>query len=156
MRALLACLLAGLALAGCSDAEPPATGADAGGDAAAVGPPEPQTQEFEFGLGAAVGTPAIGSALPVDDNRQVSFEVPEGYGLLEVTAAWACDIDAACDLDLELRRGEQNLQTAGFGPSPVTLSLEEPEAGRYTFWAFPSRGGSVIVGMQGTLTVALS
>ncbi len=120
------------------------------------GAPPPETMSFDFGLGAAVGTPVLGTILPIDDQRKVSFEVAEGHALLVATATFECDAAPTCDLDVELRRGEQNVVTAGFGDSPITLTLEAPEGGRYTFWAFPSGGGSVVVGMQGTLTVELS
>lgn len=154
LAALAFCIL----LAGCSGA-PDEPGAGPAGPATqdeGAAAPEPQSMAFDFGLGAAAGTPVLGGILPVDDQRMVSFEVPDGHTLLTATATFDCDVAPTCELDVELRRGEQDLATAGFGASPITLTLDEPEGGRYTFWAFPSRGGSVVVGMQGTLTVELA
>jgi hypothetical protein len=145
-----------VALAGCAGA--PAGPGDAGreGTLAPPAPPAPSVESFGFTLGAAAGSPVGGAILPVDDGRRTPFEVAEGYTLLEATATWECDPGALCELDLELRRGEQELVTSGFGASPVTLTVEEPGEGRWTFWAFPSSQGSVVVGVQGTLTVSLS
>ncbi|MHB1262466.1 MAG: hypothetical protein ACYC2H_12205 [Thermoplasmatota archaeon] len=111
---------------------------------------------YDFGLGAAAGTPVIGTILPIDDERRVAFEVPEGYAHLVATATFECDAAPTCELEVELRRGEQDLVTAGYGGSPITLTLDEPEGARYTFWAFPSGGGSLVLGMQGTVTVDLT
>jgi hypothetical protein len=156
-RTALAASLAilSLALAGCSeggDGGGDATGDDPGGDAA----PAASSQEFSFTLGPAVGLPVGGGLLPVGDDDRIPFEVPAGQGLLEAQVEWTCAAGALCELELELRHGESDLVTSDFGASPVTLVVDGPQAGRWTFWAFPSGGGSAVVGLEGTLTIELS
>lgn len=157
MRLAAAVAALAFALAGCAGAAPDEAATGAGdGAGSPPAPPAPSVQSFGFALGAAAAGPVGGAILPIDDGRRTSFEVAEGYSLLEATATWECDSGVLCELDLELRRGEQNLVTSGFGASPVALAVDGPEAGRYTFWAFPSSQGSVVLGAQGTLTVSLS
>lgn len=154
----LAAVLAAFAvcLAGCSGAPDdggPGPGVDADPSPAA---PEPSVQTFAFTLGAGAGLPVGGPILPADDGRRTAFEVPEGHAHLAATASWECDVDVLCELELELRRGEQDLMTSDFGPSPLALEVDGPPEGRWTFWAFPSSEGSLVVGVEGTLTVSLS
>jgi hypothetical protein len=112
------------------------------------------TQEIAFSMGGGVGTPVVG-IVPTDDQRLHPFEVAPGHATLTVTAEWECANPALCDLEVHLRRGNQNLVTAAYGASPLTLSLDEPEEGRYTLIAFPDGAGSANVGVEGTFTVHL-
>jgi hypothetical protein len=144
-----------LALAGCSDSggEPDLPGDDAAVDG---GPPAPSSQEFRFALDPALGLPVGGDLLPVGDDERIPFEVPAGHGRLTAQVAWTCDSGDLCALDVELRRGESDLMTSDFGASPLTLAIDDPQPGRWTFWAFPSGSGSVVLGLEGTLAVELS
>ena len=159
MRArLVAGLAVALLLTGCAD-EPggPAAGTgDDEGPSASTAAPGPAVQSYSFALGAAVGLPVGGAILPIDDGRRTPFDVPAGYSKLEATAEWACEADALCELELELRKGEQDLMTSGFGPSPVALQVDDPPSGHWTFWAFPSGQGSVVASLEGTVTISLS
>jgi hypothetical protein len=156
MRPAAVLVALAVSLAGCSGGSPDDGGARVDGGAIPSSAPKPSVEAFGFTLGAGAGLPVGGTLLPTDDGRRTPFEVPEGYTRLEATASWECDVDVLCELELELRRGEQDLMTSGFGPSPVELQVDDPPEGRWTFWAFPSNEGSVVLGVQGTLTVSLS
>ena len=150
----LAVLAAGCAGPGGSDGG--ADGSNGSTTADVDAGPQPSTQEFTFTLGGGIGTPLLGQVLPLDDENLLPFDVAEGYSTLVATVEWQCDNPALCDLEVELRRGNQDIVTGDYGGSPLTLSVDDPQAGRYTFAAFPDSGGSVVLGMQGTLTVELS
>lgn len=117
--------------------------------------PEPRTQEIAFTMGGGAGTPVAGVVLPTDDERLHPFDVAQGYVTLTVTAEWECTNPVLCDLEVHLRRGNQDLVTAAYGASPLTLSVDEPEEGRYTLIAFADGDGSVALGVEGTFTVRL-
>ncbi|MFA5944575.1 MAG: hypothetical protein WC876_08935 [Candidatus Thermoplasmatota archaeon] len=155
MRTLLvAAALLALTLAGCSG---DAGGNDDGSNSSGGGTteaPTPSVQEFPFAISVALGTPLVPIS-PADEVR-IPFQVPEGHRLLEATATWACGLPVPCELELELRHGEQDLITGGFGSADVTMTVDDPPAGRWTFWAFPSDQVGLAVDLEGTLTIALS
>lgn len=165
MRLAALVMALGFLLTGCAGG-PDGDGAGAGGpdgDAGTGedggGPPEPIVDRFQFTRELGVGLPILGGLVP-DDSRPVPFAVPEGYTRLDVTVEWTCKlqtgVDPLCDLELELRHGDLDLVTADYGSSPVGLSVDDPPAGRWTFWAFPSDQGSLQTGVEGTVTVSLS
>ena len=147
-----------VSLAGCSDGDggQGAAGDDANDAADGEAAPAASSQEFRFALGPALGLPVGGGLLPVGDDDRIPFEVPAGHSVLEAQVAWTCDSGALCELEVELRHGESDLVTSDFGAGPITLTVDEPQSGRWTFWAFPSDEGSLALGLEGTLTVELS
>ncbi|MEA3135796.1 MAG: hypothetical protein QOC71_77 [Thermoplasmata archaeon] len=157
VRGAVACLaVLSLLLGGCSGGSGGDGGDNPSGDGATGSRPEPSTQQFPFSIGAGAGLPGLPGVLPLDDEALLPFEVPAGYASLAATVEWQCATAALCSLEVELRHGNQDIVTGTFGDSPLTMAVDAPEAGRYTFAAFPDGGGSVLLGLEGTLTIDLS
>lgn len=148
------------ALAGCAGTVPDLADAEGDGGVEALrAPPEPRIESFTFTRGLGVGLPIAGG-LPGDDGAAVPFEVPAGYTRMEVAVEWVCKVqtgvDPLCDLEVELRHGDQEVMTGAYGASPLGLDVDRPAAGRWTYWAFPAESGTLQTGVEGTVTVLLS
>lgn len=129
--------------AGCADSSPP----DEADSPMADDPPAQSdafvTGQGTFGWVAAAGVPTTGIDTQVGSSNAMTIDVPEGATSLTVTATWTC-ANPVCSLHYYLGMPSPAsfpptpamLMRDGahaMGPSPLTLTVENPEAG--TWWA---------------------
>lgn len=150
---LTVALLASAVLAGCADPPAPAATPEAV-------EPEPTLHtmeaEFQFHLGAAVGTPVVGVNVPLGTGpNYATFDVPENATALAIDVSWTCSTGPACGLDLVVFRGERAVLSES-ATSPARLEMDQPDEGRYRVAAYPSREGAAVFDAQGTFGVTLS
>lgn len=141
MRPLLILpLLALVLLSGCADDPAPVVETAEAGPAPA---PEPTvlTGSDTFAWDLALGVPTTGIDTQIGSSNAATIDVPEGAQKLTVTITWSCT-PLPCDLHAYL--DDPHAGTAfppaasdhrehQMGPSPLTLTIEAPEAGEW--WA---------------------
>lgn len=151
MHALAACALAALLLAGCASDASSSRAARNGGQSIDWGDRERDTSlttTLEFSSALSTGLPVAGNLL-FDKGFVGPFMVPADQDTLKGVILWSCTSDPGCEMDFELRYGNNDLVTAVTGPSPQTFSIDAPAEGRWTLWAFTPPDAVAQTGVEG-------
>ncbi|HUR26170.1 MAG TPA: hypothetical protein VM327_09185 [Candidatus Thermoplasmatota archaeon] len=164
MRALAACAVVAMALAGCSSGDAiqdgPGSAEPVGRDPRewqeeSSGSPVPRTSILEFSSSVSSGVPLVGNVL-FDRGLIGPFQVLDGYGMLNGTLEWSCTAAPRCEMDFEVRHGNNEIVTAVTGQSPQTFSIPAPAEGRWTLWVFTPPESVAQAGMKGTAVLQFS